>query len=95
MNTQITIGSLAMDLKRVALGLHVGSLNTAERFKKEALKRCHELRGENDPYLKKLVEKTRKVLQLNEERSAEDALMYSTLFQNLALKNYPHDPKTD
>lgn len=87
MNKKIIIESLAMDLKRVALGLHRGSYIMAKRFKEEALKREQELEKEDlDQYLKKLIIDTRKCLSGKATRTAEDALMYSTLFQNYALK---------
>lgn len=83
---KIIIESLAMDLKRVALGLHRGSFNMANRFKKEALKRESELQGQTlDNYLKKLLEKTKLVLSNKDPEVAEDILMYSTLFQNFAV----------
>lgn len=89
MNQKVIIESMAMDLKRVALGLHRGSENMAKRFKEEALKRANELENEvlND-YLKNLVSKIKKTLNATNERIAEDALMYSTLLQNFVLKNY-------
>lgn len=85
-NRQI-LGSLAMDLKRVALGYHNGSTKTAQRFLEEAIKRENEISGENlKPYL---IECLRKVSRLSQEkdgsRIAENALMYSTLFQNAAI----------
>ncbi|MBI2334298.1 hypothetical protein HYU96_00695 [Candidatus Daviesbacteria bacterium] len=84
----LIIGSLAMDLKRVALGLHRGSYAMANRFKQEALQRVKELENEKlNSYLKNLMEKTKKALGSREDRTAEDALMYSTLFQNYATKN--------
>lgn len=87
-NQKILIESLAMDLKRVALGLHRGSTTMAERFKQEVLKREGELKNQKiDDYLKKLLEESRKALQNDSDRVAEDALMYSTLFQNYRLKN--------
>ena len=86
-NQKITIESLAMDLKRVALGLHRGSFAMAERFKEEALKRELELGNQQlDNYLKKLLERTKQVLLSQKTDRAEDVLMYSTLFQNFALK---------
>lgn len=89
MSQKIIIESLAMDLKRVALGLHRGSFGMANRFKVEALKRSEELEGiVVDAHLKKLIGKTKEVLISNDERIAEDALMYSTLFQNFALKHF-------
>ncbi|MCL5783841.1 MAG: hypothetical protein M1142_00600 [Patescibacteria group bacterium] len=87
MDQKIIIESLAMDLKRVALGLHRGSIKMAECFKKEALERGKELEQSQLPeYPKKLWKDTRHVLSDNSERSAEDVLMYSILFQNYAQK---------
>ena len=86
-NKKIIVESLSMDLKRVALGTYRGSHQTAERFKQEALKRLAELEQlELENYLAKLVKNTKQVLASNKERSAEDTLMYSTLFQNFVLK---------
>lgn len=79
-----------MDLLRVALGLHRGSLAMAQRFKEEALKREKELESQKPKgYLKKLITNSEKALTGNDARVAEDALMYSTLFQNFARKYYP------
>jgi len=76
-NQKIIVESLAMDLKRVSLGLYRGS---------EALKRSHELESQTlNSYLKILIQRTKKVLKSDKQRVAEDALMYSTLFQNFAL----------
>ncbi|MDO8638231.1 MAG: hypothetical protein Q7R43_01555 [Candidatus Daviesbacteria bacterium] len=59
----------------------------AERFKIEALKREEELEKQQlNGYLKKLVDLSKKALQIKADSLAEDALMYSTLFQNFALK---------
>lgn len=88
MNDQkLAVESLAMDLKRAALGLYRGSYAMANRFKDEALKRELELENQQpDIYLRKLLERTRQVLLNQNPDSAEDALMYSTLFQNYRLK---------
>lgn len=86
MNKQV-LGSIAMDLKRVALGYYRGSNATAERFLNEALHR----RGDIDttkikPYLQNLLRKIDNLSsETDEKKKAEDALMYSTLFQNAAL----------
>lgn len=87
--TKIVISSLAMDLKRVALGYYNGSDKTAQRFSEEALERKEEVENtEVKPYLRKLLNSLPKVLsQKDKQKLAEDALMYSTLFQNYALKN--------
>ena len=86
-DTYYSISSLAMDLKRVALGYHTGSYVIAKRFSQEALKRKSEIDLENiKPYLQKLLQTLPKILnQQNSGRVAEDALMYSTLFQNYAV----------
>lgn len=83
-----TIGALAMDLKRVALGYHRGSTKMAERFLQEVIKRQKELKiRKNSPYLNKLLRSLTKLTrEKDKEKLAEDALMYSTLFQNYALK---------
>lgn len=85
MSQKVLIESLSMDLLRVALGLHRGSLHMAKRFEEEALKKETNLEKQpmND-YLKKLLRNSRKIISTNSERTAEDALMYSILFQNFA-----------
>lgn len=88
MNEQkVIIGALAMDLKRVALSLYRGSYQTADRFKKEALKRSEELEAlATEGYIKRLISKMKNSFLESNGKAAEDALMYSTLFQNFALK---------
>lgn len=88
MNDQKAImGALAMDLKRVAVSLYRGSYKTAEVFKKEALKRSRELEKiETEDYIKNLVAKMKNSLARKDQKNAEDVLMYSTLFQNYAVK---------
>lgn len=88
MNNKIILESMALDLKRVALGYHRGSEKMAERFLEEAIKR----KNETDiallkPYMRKLLDR---VQRLNNDRSkiAEDAQMLSTLIQNYAIFNY-------
>lgn len=89
LNQKIIIESLAMDLKRIALGLHRNSFAMANRFKEEAFKRARELESQNpSDYLKKLLSYMKKMIQGSDDRVAEDALMLSTLFQNFALKNF-------
>ena len=84
---KIALTSLALDLKRVALGYWRGSNNVAERFLEEALKRKHEIDGKKiRPYVKNLLISFEKIkIEKDEKRKAEDALMYSTLFQNASL----------
>lgn len=85
---KITIESLSMDLKRVALGMHRGSLAMVQRFREEALKRELELEKFTlDVYLNKLLTETKKRLRKKDSSMAEDFLMYSTLFRNYSIKN--------
>ena len=91
MNGQkIAIESLAMDLKRVALGLQRGSTDMAKRFQEEGLARTDEItnQGFSDDHLRRLVHGAQSTLTSTDERVAEDALMYSTLFQNFAQKKF-------
>ena len=86
--TKIALESLSMDLLRVALGYHRGSILMAKRFTEEALKRKDEINVlEVKPYLAKILNKLPSVL-LNEDKNriAEDALMYSILCKNYAKK---------
>lgn len=85
---KIALASLSMDLKRVAMGYHRGSFVVANRFFEEALRR----RGEINktllkPYLIKLLNNMDNFENEKDKmKKAEDALMYSTLFQNAALQ---------
>jgi hypothetical protein len=85
MNNKQILGALAMDLKRVALGYSRGSNIMAERFFEEALKRKNEIDVKDlKPYLVKYLNKIENVKKENSDKAAEDALLYSTLFQNAA-----------
>jgi hypothetical protein len=89
MRQQLIIESLAMDLKRTSLGLYRGSVGTAKKFREEAIKREEELSQEQlDPYLKNLVRKIRQILQVDDPNMAEQLLMYSILFQNVAVTRF-------
>ena len=85
----LALSSIAMDLRRVALGYHRGSKNMAERFLEEAIKRKKEVDiSKIKPYLKKILDdidnlKTKR----DKEIVAEDALLYSILLQNASLVN--------
>lgn len=88
MKDKIILESLAMDLKRVALGYYRGSEVIAARFAEEARARREELQKVNlKPYVRRLLLEIDDVLKQNDHKKlAEDALMYSTLFQNAALQ---------
>lgn len=88
MNSSQILGALALDLRRVAQGYYRGSKTMAVRFAKEARERKKELQNADlKPYLKKLLSKLEDVLsEKDHKKLAEDALMYSVLFQNAAVK---------
>jgi hypothetical protein len=85
MKNQQVFAALAMDLHRVAMGYHRGSVKMAERFLTEAMKRKQEvdIAGVR-PYLRNYLNKIE--VQTNEppQELAEDFLTYSILFQNAA-----------
>lgn len=86
MKNKIVLSSLAMDLKRVALGLHRKSYNMADRFFIEAMKRKDEVnKSELSPYMQTIIERIGLLTDLNNEQKSEDALMYSTRIQNYVL----------
>lgn len=87
MNQRIVLSSLAMDLERVALGLHRGSYKMAGRFLDEALKRKDEVNlSLVAPYIRKLL------VKLDNSIKADDALMYSLLLRNYIFKqNFDDD----
>lgn len=83
MNNKQVLGALAMDLKRVALGHFRGSTSMAERFFQEALKRRNEIDNQKlKPYLVKFLSDMESLKTEKGEKAAEDALFYSTIFQN-------------
>lgn len=90
---KVELGSLAMDLKRVAIGFHGGSDAMAKRFLKEALKREKEIdRKLVKPYLRTILDQVKYIGHRKDKHAtnklgiAEDALMYSTLLQNACLR---------
>ena len=87
MDNKQLIGALAMDLKRVSLGMQRSSDQMVEVFAKEALKRCKEINEvEVKPYIAEVLTKTKKLLENQRSKdNAEDLLMYSTLMQNYLL----------
>lgn len=86
MNKKVILGSIALDLKRVALGYYKGSPKTAEIFLKEAVKRKNEIKPDSiKPYLRNILGKIEGLTILDKQQAAEDALMYSTILQNASL----------
>lgn len=86
MNNKQILGALALDLKRVALGYHRGSTPMAERFFEEALKRRKEIDNKIlKPYLVKFLNNMENIKKEENEKAADDALLYSTIFQNASV----------
>lgn len=86
MENKIILESLAMDLKRAAIGYHRKSYAMADRFLAEAIKRKNEFKKENTrPYLLQILENIEKLKTQPGDELAENALMYSTLIQNYVL----------
>ena len=83
MKNKALLGALAMDLKRVALGLNRGSNVMADKFLEQALKRRSEIDKKYlKPYLFKFLKNVDSLKKENNEKAAEDVLLYSTIFQN-------------
>ncbi len=86
MNNKQILGALAMDLKRVAIGYFRGSTTMSEIFFEEAIKRRKELDNSSlKPYLIKLLKDMENLKKEKNDRAAEDALFYSTIFQNASV----------
>lgn len=83
MNNKVALASLAMDLRRVSMGLYRGSNKMAERFFIEAMRRKNEINVQGvKPYLQKLLNKLDSI-KLSEQES-ENMLTYSIIIQNAA-----------
>lgn len=92
MKNKIALASLAMDLRRVALGYHRGSVAMADRFYREALLRKREIdMADIKPYLRRLLESLDGLSSKDTDRRAEDMLTYSVLFQNAAMRMQAED----
>lgn len=85
---KLILSSLAMDLKRTALGYYRNSNKMADRFLQEAIERKKEINFKKiKPSIKSLLERFENIKNENDKQKlAEDALMYSILFQNAALE---------
>lgn len=89
MSNHDVLSSLAMDLRRVAMGYNRGSRKLAQKFFQESIKRKDSLDTELlRPYLQDLIRHFPMIInQADEQKIAEDALTYSILFQNAAIKS--------
>lgn len=84
---QEQLAALSMDLKRVALASYNHSERVADRFIQESLVKKNEIDPAlQRPHVRRLLADLEAMLsQKNTLKLAEDALLYSTLFQNAAL----------
>jgi hypothetical protein len=85
---KIALSSLAMDLKRVAQCYFRGSNTVAKRFLEESFLRRKEInKKEIKGYLVKLLSDLDSFKQEKDtQKLAEDALLYSKLFENASIK---------
>lgn len=88
MSTKHLMSAAAMDLKRMAIGYHRGSIQMGDLFYGEARKCIGQLEYSSlKPYMQKKIDE---ILELSHEadknKKAELALMYSTIVQNYCLK---------
>lgn len=89
MENNVILSSLAMDVKRVAIGLNRKSYHMADRFLQEAMKRKKEVQKRDvPPYMQKILGKLDHLMDRGRDHGAEDALMYSTLLQNYITYRY-------
>lgn len=86
MNNKQILAGLAMDLKRVALGLHNNSFRMADIFLVEALKRKSEIDSTKIlPYMQNILNSIDALADQDFEQKKENALMYSIRIQNYVL----------
>lgn len=86
-SNKLALASLAMDLKRAALGYYKDQNKMADKFLREAIKRKKEI-NQNlvKPHIRRiLTDLDRLNLREDKKDAAEDALMYSTLLQNASM----------
>ena len=88
MSNYVSLSSLSMDLKRAAMGYYGGSNKMARRFWEEALARRSEIDRTAVPsYVSDLLDSVENVTNSGDnEKVAEDLLLYSILLQNASLK---------
>ena len=82
------LAALSMDLKRVALASYNHSFKVADRFIQESLAKKNKIDATAQrSHVRRLLTSLDSVLsQKDTAKRAEDALLYSTLLQNAALK---------
>lgn len=85
--SRVALSSIAMDLKRVALGYDRGSIKMADKFLEEAIiKKKNIDSSQVEPYLVKILQKIDKLKAMKGSRPiADNALLYSILIQNAAV----------
>jgi hypothetical protein len=86
MNNKFILQAMALDLKRVAIGYHSGSIIMADRFLQEVITRKSQLDMSSLSHgLQKVLEKVDLLdSEQNHTKRAEDALTFSTIFLSLS-----------
>lgn len=86
--SHVSLAALSMDLKRVALASYNHSFKVADRFIQESLVKKNRIDVARERlHIQRLLTSLDAVLsQKDTAKLAEDALLYSTLLQNAALK---------
>ena len=85
MENRLKIQALALDLKRVAIAYHAGTIPVAERFLNEALRKRKDIdlkriSSRKRLYVQPILSKLEKIYDTPDLlKRAEDALLYSTL----------------
>ncbi len=83
---KISLGSMALDLNRAAIGINRGSSKMAERFFQEALERKKEIKPTVVPtYIRQVLDKVRPDQNLD-QNCAERLMVYSILLENFAVR---------
>lgn len=83
-NQKLVLESLSMDLLRAAMGRYRGSHKMADRFILESQKWISQL---DNFHNKSILSQLKNSLTKNNDRQAEDLLMYSTLIRNRSMTN--------
>ncbi len=79
MNNKILLESMALDLKRIALGAKGNSQKMTDRFIEEVMKRERLLMKDTIPSSLEVVIENMKKKLISSKHLADDALMFSTI----------------
>ena len=90
MGNKSALSSLALDLKRIAIAYHRGSVTMGNRFTQETTRWINEIDTTQIPtYISRLLKNIDTTLKNSDKQFvAENSLMYSTLLQNYFQQRY-------